>query len=250
MTQQTPDGTDDAGTAAVSAAPGSSEPESFAPGSSEPRGGSPAGGPELGAVAVEAAPGRSRVLMPAVVASAVLALAAVVAAAVFGGIWIYRASAVQPKADDRDQALIDARQAAINLNTVDSAHMDKTIADILSSSTGALADNFKQSKDQLEKVTEARGVSTSAKVSDAVITSFDHDAGTAQAMAFVVQTQTTKDQQPQIIRIGMHLNMQKVGDTWKASDAKLLFQGVDGGSPSASAPQPEPAPQPAPTGGN
>ncbi|MDG3009164.1 hypothetical protein G4X40_03260 [Rhodococcus sp. D2-41] len=236
MTQQTPDGTDDAGKAGVNADPGSADPAvtpdpaaAETPGVETP-------------VAADVAAGRSRLLKPAIVASAVLALAAVVAAAVYGGIWIYNASAVKSKADDRDQALIDARQAAINLNTVDSAHMDKTIADILSSSTGALEDNFKQSKDQLEKVTEARGVSTSAKVSDAVITSFDHDAGTAEAMAFVVQTQTSKDQQPKIVRIGMHLTMKKVGDTWKASDAKLLFQGVDGGSPTAPAPQPAPAP--------
>jgi len=146
---------------------------------------------------------------------AVLVVLAAVAALFFGGRW-----ALALGDDDlalaaaRDTVLLDAQQAAINLdfNAVD-AGLDLWEQ----TSTGPLLEEFRSNRAEYAKVvTESRRV-TKASVTDAAVAELDVRAGTARVLVGLDVQVRPEGQDPVVTRQRLQLEMTRTDDGWKAS---------------------------------
>ncbi|SUA73593.1 Uncharacterised protein [Nocardia otitidiscaviarum] len=182
-----------------------------------------------------------------VAAVALLAVAAV-AAAWFGYAWIV-GGLVQDngRADARDTALNDARQAAVNLMTFDPDDVDGSLRTMLSSTTGALREEQTKDLDSLKsQVAEAR-TRMRSEVEGATITSLASENDRATAFVVLRITRAWPGGQPATFRQLWNLDMVKEGDTWKAEQARNLGEPV---SLDAGALPTEPAPTEQPPSGD
>ncbi|MGF7119788.1 mammalian cell entry protein [Rhodococcus sp. BE178] len=190
------------------------------------------------------APTKNNTLVAATVVVCVLLVGAL-AAAIFFGIGWAKAASGRSTADERDTALSDARQAAVNLNSYDAADMEKSFADLESSITGSLMDDLAKTREDMSTAAAASGAKSEGRVLRAALTSLNVDDGTADAM-LVVETSTAMPnlETPVKRQITMRMSLVRDGDTWKASDAGNLGEPVviDPGTPRPAAPAPAPAP--------
>jgi Mce-associated membrane protein len=177
--------------------------------------------------------------------AAVLAVAAVVAAGWFGAQW---ALTDTHTADTRDSALDGARQAAINLNSVDPDDVAASVALMESSTTGDIHDQIEKSRDQIAQLAAQSKARLESAVLSAALTELDTDGSTAKALVVVAQTSTYPNQQPTKQRVTWTLDMRETGGVWKAAQATTLGQPVPLDDPNAGA-VPAPAPAPAEQGG-
>ncbi|QCQ92259.1 mammalian cell entry protein [Rhodococcus sp. SGAir0479] len=162
-------------------------------------------------------------LVAATVAVTVVLVGALVAAVWFGVGWARAAFVEKPKADARESALADARQAAINLNSFDAANLDRSFADIQSSITGDLTKDLDATRDQLTKQTQETGARSTAEVLGATLTTLNSDDGTADAMIVLATTTTWPDQSSRKVRVTMRLTMTEDDDgVWRASKSVNL----------------------------
>jgi len=184
---------------------------------------------------------KNRILVAATALVIVLMVGAVVAAGWFGVGWARAAFVEKPKADARESALSDARQAAINLNSFDAANLDQSFANIESSITGGLVDDLNATKDQLAQQTKQTGARSTAEVLGATLTSLNTDDGNADALVVLATTTTWPDQSSRKVRVTMRLTMDEGDDgVWRASKSVNLGNAaVLDQSPAAS---PAPAP--------
>jgi Mce-associated membrane protein len=148
----------------------------------------------------------------------VIALAAA-AALVSGVLWLLAANSdALALSRDRDAALVDARQAAINLNTLDYRRVDAGLALWEQSSTGDVLAEFQKNKAEYAKaVTEAKR-STVATVPDAAVAELDDRAGIARVLVAVDVTVTPEGQAPVVSRQRLQLQMARTPDGWKVSN--------------------------------
>ncbi len=148
----------------------------------------------------------------------VVALAAV-AALVSGVLWLLALNSDSlALSRDRDAALADARQAAINLNTLDYKHVDAGLALWEQSSTGDVLAEFRKNKAEYAKaVTEAKR-STVATVPDAAVAELDDRAGVARVLVAVDVTVTPEGQAPVVSRQRLALQMARTPEGWKVSN--------------------------------
>lgn len=161
---------------------------------------------------------------PLVVIATVLLVAAAVCAVVFGVRWADAGGGGGPVAQARDTALNDARQAAINLTTVNSNDVQGTLTNWDSVVTGDLATQFKSSRSQLEQQITANPGSTSVTIVNAALTTLDATAGTATAVVFADVTTTSQGEQPVAQRFALSMSVQRTGTGWKASALQSLAQ--------------------------
>lgn len=161
---------------------------------------------------------------PLVVIATVLLVAATVCAVVFGVRWAFGGSSGGPVAQARDTALNDARQAAINLTTVNSNDVQGTLSNWDSVVTGDLATQFKSSRSQLEQQITANPGSTSVTIVNAALTTLDATAGTATAVVFADVTTTAQGEQPVAQRFALSMSVQRTDSGWKASALQSLAQ--------------------------
>lgn len=147
----------------------------------------------------------------------VTALAAV-ATVVTGLLWVTAAnSGTLAMARDRDVVLADARQAAINLNTLDWKDVDAGLALWEQSATGGVLAEFQQNRAQYAKaVTEAKR-STVATVPDAAVTELDDRAGVARVIVAVDVTVTPDGQAPVVTRQRLQMEMNRTPAGWKVA---------------------------------
>lgn len=167
----------------------------------------------------------------AIVAVALCA-AAFVAAVVMAVLWTVAALQTDSSADaaatDRNAATQAAGDAAVALTTVSLDDIDGSLDRMHAVTTGELSEQFAPgtARDELAAALKDTGVAMTTDLNSAVLTSFDEDAGTASAMAFVVRNQTLTEGQTRTLRQGISLNLQRTDDGWKVADFDTRFAGV------------------------
>ncbi|TJZ79772.1 hypothetical protein FCG67_08455 [Rhodococcus oryzae] len=185
----------------------------------------------------------------------VLAIGALVAAVWFGFGWGHALFSDKPAAAARDDALTGARQAAINLNTVDSGNLDQTFANMESSITGdEMLGALAETKDQMAEQVKQTGAKSEAHVLDAALTAMSRDEGTANSLVVLTTTTTWPNKPTSKVKVTMRIGLTDVDGVWKASKVENVGQplAMDPGTPAplpAPAPAPEGAPAPAPESG-
>jgi Mce-associated membrane protein len=185
-------------------------------------------------------------------AAAAWLIVAVIAGAWFGVGWVRAAFFTDaPRAQARDSALDAARQATLNLTSMNPSDVDGSMKLMQSSMTGQMLDEFNQNHDKIKQTAEQSRTKLEAKVLGASLTSLDSERSKASAIVVVQQTQTAPNTPVQSFRATWTLDMSKVGDTWKADQANSLGQLIPldntGAAPSPAQPQQPGQPQPAPT---
>jgi Mce-associated membrane protein len=152
-----------------------------------------------------------RVLVPLVAVAAVVAL-------FFGVRWGLALGDDDLKvAAARDTVLVDAQQAAININTLDYRTVAKGLDLWEQTSTGPLLDEFKTNRDGYEKlVTSARRV-TEATVVDGAVAELDLRAGTARVIVGLDVKVIPEGSDPVVTRQRLHMEMTRTDQGWKAS---------------------------------
>lgn len=157
-------------------------------------------------------------LKPALVAVSLLAVVAFGFAAWFGYGWAHALVVDKPAAAARDDALVGARQAAINLNTVDSANLDQTFANMESSITGdEMVASLNETRDQMAEQVRQTGAKSEAQIIDAALTDFSRDEGGATSLVVLSTTTTWPNQQPKKVKVTMRIGLTEVDGQWKAS---------------------------------
>ena len=171
-------------------------------------------GPALPAPTTQAAgPGRPVLVL------AVLTMLAVLAALFFGvrlGLALTDDNLALAQA--RDAVLIDARQAAINLNTLDSADVQAGLDLWAQSSTGSVLEEFQRNRETYAKFVAEAKRSTEASVVDAAVAELDLRAGLARVLVGVDVIVRPEGQEPVLSRQRLQLEMTRMPDgVWKVS---------------------------------
>jgi Mce-associated membrane protein len=123
--------------------------------------------------------------------------------------------------DERHLLLQVARQAAVNLTTVDWQHADADIARILGSATGKFYDDFeKRSKPFIDVVERVRSKSVGT-VTEAGIESFSgNEAHVLLSVSVATTNPGAPEESPRHWR--MRMSVQKAGDGAKVSDVEFV----------------------------
>ncbi|WP_433276028.1 hypothetical protein ACQPZA_33090 [Pseudonocardia xinjiangensis] len=162
-------------------------------------------------------PPAPRLVTPARALALLVAVAAL-AAAFFGVRWaLALGDDGLELARERDVVLIDAQQAAINLNSLDFTHVDAGLDLWEQTSTGPLLDEFRANRAEYNKVvTDSKRVTT-ATVADAAVAELDVRAGTARVLVGVDVKVVPQGQDPVVTRQRLQLEMTRTDAGWKAS---------------------------------
>lgn len=162
-------------------------------------------------------PGRRFEITPVRAVAALVALAAV-AALFFGGRWVLDLNDEGlALAADREAVLVDARQAAINLNTLDYRNVAPGLDLWEQTSTGTLLDEFRANRAEYEQVVTQAKRTTVATVPDAAVAELDVRAGTARVLLAVDVEVHPEGQDPVVTRQRLELEMTRTDQGWKAS---------------------------------
>ncbi|WP_330233164.1 hypothetical protein OHA40_12215 [Nocardia sp. NBC_00508] len=195
-------------------------------------------------------PGSASVLgRVAFVGSAALLVVALVAAAWFGAGWVRAALTDGPRADARDTALDAARQAALNMTSMNLDDVPGSLELARSSMTGALLDSATANKDQAEKLAQQSGVGMASKVLGAALTSLNSEQDKASALVVLQVTEKAKDKPAAEYRYTWTVDVAKEGEVWKAEQISslgqpVLLSGGPGPQPPAPAADQPAAPKP------
>ncbi|MGQ4617798.1 hypothetical protein [Nocardia sp. R7R-8] len=174
--------------------------------------------------------------------SAVLLVIALIGAAWFGAGWVRAAFTDGPRVDARDAALDAARQAALNMTSMNPDDVPGSLALSRSSMTGALLDSATKNKDQAERMARQSGVAMTSKVLGAALTSLNSEEDNASALVVLQVTEKGKDKPPADYRYTWTVDLTKDGEVWKAEQISSLSQPVLlSGGPAAQPPAPAPA---------
>ncbi|MGD9987482.1 hypothetical protein [Pseudonocardia sp.] len=165
------------------------------------------GSADTPAVAAPSA-GLRRGLSIAVVLGAVLVL-------VTGVLWIVAAtSATTRVAEDRDAALVAARQAAATVTSVDKNDPNATLARWESVATDAQLDEFRTSHDQYAQMIGQFPASAHGTVTDAAVGELDERAGTARVIVGMDVALDDGGKTPPT-RQRLQMQMKRTDDGWK-----------------------------------
>jgi Mce-associated membrane protein len=120
-------------------------------------------------------------------------------------------------ATEREAVLVDARQSAINLNSLDYRNVTAGLDLWEQTSTGTLLDEFRANRAEYEKVvTESRRV-TVATVQDAAVAELDVRSGIARVLVGLDVEVRPEGQDPVVTRQRLQLEMTRTADGWRAS---------------------------------
>lgn len=173
---------------------------------------------------------------------AVLALLVLLTAGWFGVSW-YRAAHDDgiALAQTREAVLRDARQAAINLNTLDHTQVDRGLDLWEQSATGTVLDELKRNRGPYGSAITDAGTSSTAVVVEAAVADLDSDTGTARVLVGVDVTYRAGEGQPYCVLQRLELEMQRVDTVWKVDQLAPVgtsapIPGACGGALDARAP--------------
>lgn len=152
----------------------------------------------------------------ATVVVAVLALLACVLAGWFGVSWFLAANDESIALSMvRDTVLQDARQAAINVNTLDHRRAQDGLERWEQSATGAALEKFRTNREAyIRTVTDSKTTST-ARARYGAVADLNTLAGTARVLIGVDVTYTPEQREPSCVRQRLQLDMQRTPDGWK-----------------------------------
>ncbi|UGT64601.1 hypothetical protein [Nocardia asteroides] len=187
--------------------------------------------------------------------AAVLLVVSLGAALWFGVGWARAAFFTDgPRAEARDSALDGARQAALNMTTMNIDDVPGSLATARSSMTGAILDSATKNQQQAEQLASQAGVRMEAKVLGASLTALNSEEDKATALVVLQVGEQRKDSTAAQFRYTWTLDMTQVDGVWKVEQVAALGQPVlldGGGVPAApGAPAETPAPAPAPQPGS
>ncbi|MVU83980.1 hypothetical protein GPX89_42980 [Nocardia sp. ET3-3] len=175
-----------------------------------------------------------------------LLIVSVIAAGVIGYLW-FGDHKDESRAQARDSVLTDARQAAVNLMSINPDDIDGSLANIRSSMTGDLLKQQEDGQDELKKQAQDSKTRIQASVEGITLTSLNSELDHASTFAVLKITRSWPGGQPASFRQLWTLDMVKTGDTWKAEKAQNLGEPVPLGSaaaPQNDTSQPTPTPKP------
>ncbi|WP_330250581.1 hypothetical protein OG874_30750 [Nocardia sp. NBC_00565] len=182
--------------------------------------------------------GRPRV--PVTLASMIMAVPlviALIAAAWFGTGWVRAAFFTDaPRAEARDTALADAKQAAINLMSLDPNDVNGSIKLIQSSMTGSLLDDATKTQEQFRQQANEAKTRLESKVVGSSLTALNSERDHASALIVLQTTRTAPDVAPYAYRQTWALDLVEQGEVWKAEKASPLSQPVPVNQPAAGQP--------------
>ncbi len=153
----------------------------------------------------------------------VLVAVAAVVALVAGILWaVTMNDGSRELAQARDVVLVDARQAAINLNSLDFENVEAGLDLWEQSSTAGLLEEFRSNRaEYAQLVTESRRT-TEASVPDAAVAELDLRAGIARVIVGVDVQVTAQDSEPSLFRQRLQMEMTRTEAGWKASRADIV----------------------------
>ncbi|MEV0356743.1 hypothetical protein AB0H71_11845 [Nocardia sp. NPDC050697] len=202
----------------------------------------------------QAEPAGSRLRTAVTAVAAVLLVVSLGAALWFGVGWARAAFFTDgPRAEARDSALDGARQAALNMTTMNIDDVPGSLATARSSMTGGILDSATKNQQQAEQLATQAGVGMDAKVLGAALTTLNSEEDKATALVVLQVTEQRKDNTAAQFRYTWTLDMTQVDDVWKVEQVASLGQPVQldsggapaaPGAPGAPAETPAPAPQP------
>jgi Mce-associated membrane protein len=158
----------------------------------------------------------------------VVALLGLLGILVFGASWWFAGHGSDAEtAITRDDALVAARQIAVNLQTLDHATVDRGLDTWQDSATGPLLDEFRKNRQQYADQVRTARVSSTARVIDVALSSLDVAAGTARAIASVdvktVQEVNGTLSLPITRQVRIQLDLVRTPDAgWKAAQAAAV----------------------------
>ncbi|RCG15525.1 hypothetical protein DQ392_25345 [Streptomyces reniochalinae] len=132
--------------------------------------------------------------------------------------WLYRSAHTD---DDlaysraRDEALAAGRSHLATLNSIDARHITAGLREWRDATTGPLRDQLRRDENTSADTLEERGTSARARVTDAALTGLDDTAGTAELIATVRITTTTRGGAPAADRKRMTAGLERTDDGWK-----------------------------------
>jgi len=164
-------------------------------------------------------PARSGWAGRSVLVLAILTIVAVLTALFFGvRLGLALADDDVAVAQARDAVLVDARQAAVDLNTIDSADIQSWLDRWLDRSTGAMHEEVLSKRAEFAKSLADARRSTEATAIDAAVAELDRRAGRAVVLLEVDVVVRAQDQQPALSRIPLRLEMARTPEgPWKVS---------------------------------
>jgi len=115
----------------------------------------------------------------------------------------------------RDAVLDAGRQEVAQLNTVDTAHLDRDLTRWLAATTGPLHDQLTRSRASDTTTLKASGTSTAGTVTDAAVTELDTRAGTAKLIATVQVRVTPRSGAATTDRKRFEATLGRTGPDWK-----------------------------------
>ncbi|MET8774480.1 hypothetical protein ABZV58_05575 [Nocardia sp. NPDC004654] len=152
---------------------------------------------------------------------------ALVAALWFGGGWVRAAFFTDgPRADARDSALDAARQAALNMTSMNLDDVPGSLALARSSMTGPILESAEKNRQQSEQMAAQSGVAMKSKVLGAALTSLNSERDKASALVVLQVTESKPDKSVSDYRYTWSLDMSKDGEVWKAEQVASLTQPV------------------------
>ncbi|MGD9531249.1 hypothetical protein [Pseudonocardia sp.] len=118
----------------------------------------------------------------------------------------------------RDAVLVDARQAAVNLNTLDPADVDGGLDLWEQSATGPLLEEYRRNRDSYATFVREARRSTEASVVDAAVSEIDVRTGKARILVGVDVVLRPEGQEPLLSRQRLQMEMTRTPEgVWKAS---------------------------------
>ncbi|MDQ3761095.1 MAG: hypothetical protein M3460_05160 [Actinomycetota bacterium] len=155
-------------------------------------------------------------LRTATVVVALVTVVAFTAAGWFGVSW-YRAAHDKSLALGmaREAVLQDARQAALNLHTLDYRRVQDGLALWEQSAAGSLLTELRTNRNTYVRAITESATTTTARVLDAAVVSLDDRSGTAQVLVGVDVTSQSDQRDPSCAHRRVRLDMVRAGDAWK-----------------------------------
>lgn len=169
-----------------------------------------------GAPAPDRSPGRIRLL------TVLVALAAVVTV-VLGTLWVFTLNdGSREVAEARDVVLVDAKEAAISLNSLDFQNVEGGLDRWEQVSTGGLLEEFRSNRAEYAKLVTDSRRTTEATVPDAAVAELDLRSGVARVLVGVDVQVTEEGQEPTLFRQRLQMEMTRTDEGWKASRADIV----------------------------
>ncbi|HTK61720.1 MAG TPA: hypothetical protein VL595_05055 [Pseudonocardia sp.] len=171
--------------------------------------------------------GPDRITLATRIAGACAAVG-LVATLVFGVLWFLALHGPGAStATARDDAVVAARQIALNLQSLDYNTVDKGLDTWEQSTTGRLFDEIHKNRQQYADALRKVQTSSTARVVDAALVDFDPGAGTARAIASVdVSTTQNVNGSPSVPvtrQVRVQLDLVRTPDAgWKAASASAI----------------------------